>query len=54
MQIEISDVFQKDYEVTPELQVPTKNSDFNYHDYVTIIFIQPYSVKIYTQILKKC
>ena len=34
MQIEISDVFQKDYEATPELQVPTKDSDFNYHDYI--------------------
>ena len=30
----IPDVFQKDYEVTPELQLPTKDSDFNYHDYI--------------------
>lgn len=43
MQIEISDAFQKDYEVTSELQVPTKDSDFNYHDYI-----------VDTQILKKC
>ena len=30
----IPDAFRKDYEVTPELQLPTKDSDFDYHDYI--------------------